>query len=178
MQKKHVTLWLNAALFLAVAALGYGLTVYFDSAGTPARAANEIKPLPDFSFTDLSGKTRSAADFKNKIVLINFWATWCAPCVVEFPALLKIAADNKENVVLIALSSDANENDIKKFLQQQKTPTENVFIAHDREDVTLKIFGVTQLPETVIADRDLNIREKLIGAEWEPQMLQKIIDSL
>jgi thiol-disulfide isomerase/thioredoxin len=178
MQKKLVTLWFNAALFLAVAALGYGLTIYFDTASMPARAKTEIKPLPGFSFTDLSGKTHKISDFKNKIVIVNFWATWCAPCVVEFPALLKIAADNKENVVLIALSSDANENDIKKFLQQQKKPAENVLIAHDREDVTLKIFGVTQLPETILTDRDLNIREKLIGAEWEPAMLQKIIDSL
>jgi len=178
MQKKRATLWLNAALFLAVAALGYGLTIYFDGASMPARAETETKPLPDFSFTDLSGKTRSVHDFKNKIVIINFWATWCAPCVMEFPALLKIAADNKDNVVLIALSSDAKEDDIKKFLQQQKAPTENVLIAHDREDVTLKIFGVTQLPETIITDPELNIREKLIGAEWEPAMLQKIIDSL
>ncbi|MBP7721125.1 MAG: TlpA family protein disulfide reductase [Alphaproteobacteria bacterium] len=178
MQKKRATLWLNAALFLAVAALGYGLTIYFDGAAMPARAETEITPLPDFSFTDMSGKTRSVQYFKNKIVIINFWATWCAPCVVEFPALLKIAADNKDDVVLIALSSDAKEDDIKKFLQQQKAPTDNVFIAHDREDVTLKIFGVSQLPETVITDRDLNIREKLIGAEWETAMLQKIIDSL
>lgn len=178
MQKKRATFWLNAALFLAVAALGYGLTVYFDSAATPARAKTETKSLPDFTFTDLSGKTRSAQDFKNKIVVINFWATWCPPCVVEFPALLKIAAENKDNMVLIALSSDANESAIKQFLQQQKEPAENVFIAHDREDITLKIFGVTQLPETVITDRELNIREKLIGAEWEPRMLQKIIDSL
>ncbi|MCE7887483.1 MAG: TlpA family protein disulfide reductase [Alphaproteobacteria bacterium PRO2] len=178
MQKKRVTLWLNAALFLAVAALGYGLTIYFDGASMPARAKTEIKPLPDFSFTDLSGKTRNARDFKNKIVIINFWATWCAPCVVEFPALLKIAAENKNSVVLIALSSDAKEDDIKKFLQQQKEPTDNVFIAHDRTDVTLKIFGVTRLPETILTDRGLNVREKIIGAEWEPGMLQKIIDSL
>lgn len=178
MQKKRATPWLNAALFLAVAALGYGLTIYFDGASMPARAETEVKPLPDFSFTDLSGKTRSARDFKDKIVIINFWATWCPPCVVEFPALLKIAADNKKDVVLIALSSDMGDKEIKKFLKQQETPAENVFIARDREDVTLKIFGITQLPETILTDRELNMREKLIGAEWEPAVLQKIIDSL
>lgn len=178
MRDKTRTFWLNATLFIAVAALGYGLTTYMDHAAPPARAETEIKALPDFSFTALDGKTHKAKDFRGKIVIVNFWATWCPPCVVEFPALLKIAADNKDNVVLIALSSDTKEDDIKKFLQQQKEPADNVFIAHDREDVTLKIFGVTQLPETVITDRELNIREKLIGAEWEPRMLQKIIDSL
>ncbi|MGB4108090.1 MAG: TlpA disulfide reductase family protein [Alphaproteobacteria bacterium] len=177
MHKKIRTFWLNAALFIAVAALGYGLTTYMDQAAPPARAETEIKPLPDFSFTELDGTTHAARDFRGKIVIVNFWATWCAPCVVEFPALLKIAAEN-DDVILIALSSDTDEAAIKKFLRQQEKPAKNVLIAHDREDATLKIFGVSKLPETVITDHELNIREKLIGAEWEPRMLQKIIDSL
>ncbi len=177
MHKKIRAFWLNAALFIAVAALGYGLTIYMDSGAPSARTETEIKPLPDFSFTELDGTTHAARDFRGKIVIVNFWATWCPPCVVEFPALLKIAAEN-DDVILIALSSDTDEATIKKFLQQQEKPAKNVFIAHDREDVTLKIFGVSKLPETVITDHELNIRKKLIGAEWEPRMLQKIIDSL
>jgi thiol-disulfide isomerase/thioredoxin len=176
---------LNTALFMAVALIGYGLTFYFDNGKPPSSAvdksrpiAQDNKPIQPFSFTDISGQVHNIEDFRGKIVIINFWATWCAPCVVEFPALLELAAKNKDDVVLIALSSDMDENAIKVFLRKQAKPTANVYIAHDREDVTLKLFGVTQLPETIIADRDLKKREKLIGAEWLSKDVQKILDSL
>ena len=177
MQLKHITPLFNALLFVAVAVLGYGLTVYFDGGKLPPRIQAQAEPLPDFTFTDLSGKNHSLRGFKGKIIIINFWATWCPPCVKEFPALLEIAASNPD-VILIALSSDAGDAEIKKFLRRYPAPAKNVFIARDHEDVTLKIFGISRLPETIIADRTLNRREKLIGAEWEAQMLQKIINTL
>lgn len=178
MHARTRTFWLNAVLFIAVAALGYGLTTYMDRGTPPAHAETDTKPLPDFSFTALDGKSYAAKDFRGKIIIVNFWATWCAPCVVEFPELLKIAAANPRNVILIALSSDMDDDAIKKFLKNQARLTQNVYIARDREDVTLKVFGVTQLPETIITDHELNIREKLIGADWDPRVLQKIIHSL
>ena len=184
MTKQTTSRFLNAALLIAIALVGYGLTVYFDGSKPPENATNtriiaqDNEPLTDFTFTDISGESHSLKDFQGKIVIINFWATWCAPCVVEFPALLKIAAENKNKVVLIALSSDTGETEIRQFLAKQKTPADNVYIAHDREDLTLKMFGVNRLPETLITDRDLKKREKLIGAEWTPETLQKIIDSL
>ncbi len=168
---------LNAALLLVVVLAGYGLTMHLDS-GRPAAQQTPSEPLSEFSFADIEGKSHKSADFRGKIVVINFWASWCAPCVKEFPNLLSIAAKNPDDVVLIALSSDKSEDDIRKFLQNQKVPGENVFISHDKEDITLKIFGISRLPETIIADHDLNRREKLVGAEWDQEMLQKIIDSL
>jgi thiol-disulfide isomerase/thioredoxin len=172
----------NVILFLSVVGLGYGLTLYFDglhpSYYSPEITAGDNEVVQDFSFTDLSGQTHTLNDFKGKIILINMWATWCTPCVVEFPALIKFAAANKDKVVLIALSSDMAETDIRRFLAKQAEPGDNVYIALDRDNITLKNFGVSQLPETVITDRELKKKQKLIGADWEPEELQKIIDSL
>ena len=184
MTKQTTSQLLNATLLITIALIGYGLTVYFDGSKPPNTATNtriiaqDNEPLADFKFTDLSGESHSLKDFQGKIVIINFWATWCAPCVVEFPALLKIAAANQDKVVLIALSSDVGETEIRTFLAKQSEPATNVYIAPDREDLTLKMFGVNRLPETLITDRDLKKREKLIGAEWASEALQKIIDSL
>ncbi len=181
MKKQTAARLLNTTLFVAVALIGYGLTVYLDNSAPPARAKIEkenSEAIADFSFTDLAGSTHNLEDFEGKIVIINFWATWCAPCVVEFPALLDLAAKNKSDVVLIALSSDMDEAPIRNFLKKQQTPGANVYIAHDSENLTLKQFGVSQLPETIITDRALKKRTKLIGAEWSSTEVQKIIDAL
>lgn len=173
-----MTRWLNIALFAAALLAGYGMTVYFDSgepAGKPVPA--QVKSLPGFSFTDLEGRKHDLKDFTGKIIILNFWASWCAPCVQEFPALLRIARENK-GLVLIALSSDAREEDIQRFMRKQTEPTPNVYIARDAEDVTLKLFGISRLPETIIADQKLQQRHKLVGAAWEEQELQKMIESL
>lgn len=181
MKKQTTARLLNTALFVAIALIGYGLTIYLDSGKPPTSGKIEKEAgetVPDFSFTNLSGAKHDLENFRGKIVIINFWATWCAPCVVEFPALLELAAKNKDDVVLIALSSDMNEDAIKEFLKKQPAPAPNVYIAHDREDVTFKLFGIKQLPETVITDRDLKKHIKLIGAEWSREEVQEIIDSL
>jgi thiol-disulfide isomerase/thioredoxin len=177
MSRKQKALWLNIALFVAVGLLGYGLTIYFDNRQPPNVQQMQEEALPEFVFTDLSGKTHNVTDFQGKVILINFWATWCPPCVVEFPALLKIAAEN-EDVIFIALSSDLGDEEIKRFLSQQKELTPNVYIARDSEDVTLKTFGIKDLPETIIVGPDMTQHEKLIGVEWDPAVVQKIIDSL
>ncbi len=181
MKKQTAARLLNAALFVTVALIGYGLTVYLDNGRPPTHAKIEkenSESITDFSFTDLSGKKQNLKKFQGKIVIINFWATWCAPCVVEFPALLDLAAKNKDDVVLIALSSDMDESAIHSFLKKQPAPETNVYIAHDSDNLTLKQFGVSQLPETIITNRALKKQIKLIGAEWSPGEVQKIINSL
>ncbi|MGB4057915.1 MAG: redoxin family protein [Alphaproteobacteria bacterium] len=170
--------WLNTILLTLIICAGYGLTILMNDDAPPPPAQTEYESLPSFSITDLSGQKHTIETFKGKIILLNFWATWCAPCVKEFPALLEIAAENKKDVILIALSSDMDDDAIKKFLKKMPKPGKNVIIARDSDDITLKSFGITQFPETIIADRQLNKREKLIGAEWQPETLQKIIDSL
>lgn len=133
--------------------------------------------IPVFSFTDRAGTVQSSAKFKDKIVMVNFWASWCAPCIVEFPHLLKLAADNRNDVILIALSSDTDVATMARFLKKHdfKT-TSNVLIGHDPEGtITRDLFNTYKLPETFIF-KDGALIHKMTGANWTPANIQKILD--
>lgn len=159
-------------LILCIALLvGYAYTVIDDAPKRAPAAAS-------FTFTDINGKTHALNDFKGKIVLINFWASWCAPCVKEFPHLIDAAKKNKDNLVLIALSADTSEDAIKKFIRTRSINAPNIFVALDKDDIAGKKFQTFQLPETYILDQNHKISGKLVGAAWTPAELDAMINSL
>lgn len=150
-----------------------------------ATIANEI---PDFTFTDINGKTHTASDYKGKIIILNFWASWCAPCIKEFPNLMTAAKQHKDNVILIALSSDLEETAITRFIARMKNKesfkgldfnADNILIALDENQaITSGKFQTFKLPETIIIDQKLNMRHKLIGADWSLNDLNSMIEGL
>lgn len=147
------------------------LTSIFD--GFKPSAPPPQNPAPGFSFTDLEGKNHSLKDFKNKTIILNFWATWCPPCVKEFPVLLQIAEKHKEKVVFIALSSDIDDGTIKKFLAAQKIKSSgNIIIARDAANISGDLFQTFQLPKTFVIDQTGQIRAKFSGADWQPSELE------
>jgi thiol-disulfide isomerase/thioredoxin len=110
---------------------------------------------PDFTLTNLDGKTHSLAEYRGKIVVLNFWATWCLPCREEMPMLSKFAAKYGENdVVFLAASIDnaQTQTKIAHFLEKKKI-TLAVFTGATPE--TLKQFRLGEIvPATLILDRD------------------------
>ena len=132
----------------------------------------ELQAAPLFNFTDLDNKTYQLQDFKGKRVLLNFWATWCAPCIEEFPILLDIAQKNKDDLVLIALSVDNENMDFDAFFArfdshfQRKLSFENVIIGTDpQKNISKKLFNINQYPETILMNETLEIKKKYIGLE-------------
>jgi len=190
----------NIAILLIVATITYALTLYLSDNNintninnVPNKSAIEkqikgAQIIPDFTFTDINGEQKSASDFEGKIIILNFWASWCAPCIKEFPNLLDIAKTNKDTVILIALSSDLDEAAIQKFITKGKAMESfngldfnatNIHIALDKnQQITAGKFSTFKLPETLIIDRNQNLRHKLIGADWTREDLQNIIESL
>jgi len=176
----------NLILFAIIALLTYGATIYLDNQKPPVIAQPEIpdqvldgETVPEFSFITPNGKAHKITDFKGKIILLNFWASWCPPCVKEFPTLLELAANNQENVVLIALSSDLDEPAMNVFLKKQSKPAKNVFIALDTDQsITQELFQTYKLPETILIDRAQNMFAKILGADWEISDMQDKIDAL
>lgn len=140
---------------------------------------------PDFSYKTIDGKDGTLSSFQGKIVLINFWATWCAPCVVEFPKLVKLAEDHPE-INVIALSSDMNEDAIRRFLDSKiKLPKKlevsgRFDIAKDtRGAVTRDLYQTYELPETYIIGKDGAIARKVVGdTDWQSDEMATFLNSL
>lgn len=188
-------MWLNILIAVSIGILTYGATLYIDHRSAPEIPVQNTAPMsslqtdsivPDFSFTATDGKIRNLSDFKGRIVILNFWASWCTPCIVEFPALINVAASyDKKDVVLIALSSDhdlaAMDQFLKKLDQQEGIDLSlaNLLIAPDKENaITQGLFQTFRLPETFIIDGNQKLRHKLIGANWEPADLQAVIEEI
>jgi thiol-disulfide isomerase/thioredoxin len=110
---------------------------------------------PDFTLTNLDGKTHSLAEYRGKIVVLNFWATWCLPCREEMPMLSKLAPKyGEKDVAFLAASIDdaQTQSKIVHFLEKKKI-TLAVFTGATPE--TLKQFNLGEIvPATLILDRD------------------------
>ncbi len=178
-------------LFILLAAIG-GYTLYSDykskppasmEAGDLKAAADGLAAAPDFSFKDIKGRTYSLSGFKGKAVVLNFWASWCAPCVVEFPQMLDLAAQTKEKAVFIFLSADNDAGDMERFIKKlgKAAHQENVFIGLDRDmAISQKLYQTYKLPETYLLSPGLLIKEKVIGftEPWNSPSMKQKIDSL
>jgi peroxiredoxin len=128
------------------------------------------KPAQDFSLT-LAGKSQQLSDLKGKVVVLNFWATWCPPCVEETPSLNRLQKyiDSRGGMVL-GVSVDEDGAAYEKFLKDQSV----IFPTY--RDATKKSaadYGTTIYPETYVIDRHGKIARKFVGAQqWDsPEML-------
>ncbi|MBE8221447.1 MAG: TlpA family protein disulfide reductase [Bdellovibrionales bacterium] len=126
--------------------------------------------LHNLSLMSLNGKKFLLKDFKNKVVVINFWASWCEPCKEEFPAILKLSKKFKKKLVVIAISSDFSKNKAVTFLQNFKKIYPHSFkfvygVWDKNSKITQKIFKIIKLPETLILDKNLKVVTKIIGTK-------------
>jgi cytochrome c-type biogenesis protein len=135
---------------------------------------------PPYEATSLSGDTVSLAALRGRVVLLNVWATWCAPCIREMPALQKLHEDlGDDGLSIVAVSVDANAppfagvNDVKDFVAEYGL---TFTILHDDTGAIENVFGVTALPMTFVIDRNGRIQRKVLGPrEWNtPELASEI----
>jgi len=170
-------------LLLAVGAFSFFLgTILFANKPSKDTPEPDTKTITTFEITDTSGRTLNLEQLngQNKLILINLWASWCAPCIEEFPRLLDLAEAYKDNLVFIALSSDIEQTDMQKFLEKQQiTSKDNRYIALDKAShITTNIFKAKGLPNTYLIDPELKIRYHLKGGKWETETLENQIKML
>ena len=147
--------------------------------GLSKLARSEPRPLPDFSFTDAEGTPRTAADFQGRPLLLNFWATWCPPCVAEMPALDRAqAALAGEGWAMLALSSDrGGKGQVEPFYQ--RTGLRHLAIWLDPRGAAARAFGARGLPTSVIVDRQGREVARLEGsAAWDDPAFIKLLREL
>ena len=125
---------------------------------------------PDFTVQDGS-KSVSLHDFHGKVVVLNFWATWCPPCVEEMPSLVNLQSELKgKNVTVLAVSLDVDEGAFDKFIKDHKV---DLLAVRDPDQKSNALYGTFKFPETYIIDRDGKVRRKFIGAvDWnQPEIV-------
>ena len=128
-------------------------------------------PAPDVTIRYLDETERALSEFTGRIIILNFWASWCAPCLVEFPQLLELAEIKNDQIELVFMSVDHDNENIIQFIQrldavsQARANRENVHFVWDPEkDVSQDVFQTTRYPETIIIGPDFRMRDKVIGA--------------
>lgn len=114
----------------------------------------------DFTVKD-ADRTVSLHDFRGKIVLLNFWASWCAPCIEEMPSLVHLQKQMGPKVTVVAVSIDEDEAAYRKFLRDHNV---DLLTVRDPEKRTSELYGTTGWPETFVIDPKGTIRRKFIGA--------------
>lgn len=135
---------------------------------------------PNFSLQSVDGKTYSLSQFKGKVVLLNFWATWCKPCIVEMPSMQKAYLQlKKNNIEILAVSIDTSEKEIKQFLDNQLQEHLKFPIFFDSGKVVSAKYGTFQVPETFIIDKTGKITDKVIGIrEWDDSLITNYLKLL
>jgi cytochrome c biogenesis protein CcmG, thiol:disulfide interchange protein DsbE len=134
------------------------------------------KPAPEFSFT-LNGKPAKLADLRGKIVVLNFWASWCPPCLEETPSLNRLQTEIAPlGGVVLGISVDDDQAAYEKFLVDQRV----VFPTSRDTSKTINVnYGTTVFPETYIIDRDGRLLRKVIGPQdWASDDLLGSLRSL
>jgi thiol-disulfide isomerase/thioredoxin len=123
----------------------------------PARIGDAA---PDFSVTDAE-RTVTLSQFRGKPVVLNFWATWCPPCVEEIPSLVALQKQLGDKVVILAISTDEDEDAYKKFTRLHMP---GILTVRDSKQVSNALYGTFAFPETFVIDRQGVLRRKFIGA--------------
>ncbi len=157
----------------AGATLAAGLTARKPLAAETSSLAEILQPVippaptPPISFVDVNGKTHTLAEFKGHGLVVNLWATWCAPCIAELPSLAKLArALAPDDIAVLPLSSDhGGKAAVVAFLTSHKI--EGLPVLLDPEGDVLRAWHVRGIPTTLLIDREGRTQARVEGsADW------------
>jgi peroxiredoxin len=157
------------------------LTVGYAGSVAPIAQRGVVKPgepAPNFQLRDMNGRNVSLSDLRGKVVLLNFWATWCGPCRVEMPAMERLyRAYDRKDFEILAVSTDAQGTAVTRPFQQENKLT--FPILHDSDFRVGLSYGARTLPMTFMVDRQGIVRQHIFGArDWEALEAHQLIEML
>jgi peroxiredoxin len=160
--------------WLGVCAMSVLLAGGVKAAGFEARAAT---PAPELKAQDLAGATYTLADYRGKVVLLNFWASWCPPCLREMPSMerLRVRMEGRP-LAIVALDSAETAEEVKAYLSRMKL---GFPVLLDPDGSNTKRWKVFALPTTFLLDPSGRVRHVLTGpTEWDEGEALEIIESM
>ncbi len=132
------------------------------------------RPAPDFTIADGSTSIH-LANYRGKVVLLNFWASWCGPCIVELPSLEQFHREHPEYPIL-AVSIDEDADAYKRFVADRHV---DFLTVRDPEENAAKLYKTTGWPETFVIDRNGVVRRRFIGAtDWTDPEIMRFLKTL
>jgi cytochrome c biogenesis protein CcmG, thiol:disulfide interchange protein DsbE len=129
---------------------------------------------PDFTVSD-GTSTVHLASYRGQIVLLNFWATWCAPCIQEMPGLVALHHD-RPDLAILAVSVDQDEDEYTRYIARRHI---DLITVRDPNKSAANLYHTEGWPETYIIDRKGIIRRKLVGdPDWSNPEIRSYLNSL
>jgi thiol-disulfide isomerase/thioredoxin len=137
------------------------------------------RPAPDFTLVDLDGKQHRLSDYRGKVVLLNFWATWCPPCREEIPSMVKLnqLMAGKPFVMLCASIDEGGKDSVLGYFKTSGNRLP-ITLLDSTADVA-KLYGTTGVPETFVIDKNGNVQEKAVGGvNWTDTQVVSYLNNL
>ena len=147
------------------------LTLFLAGCYSGTRPPRIGSNAPDFTVADDDRKI-TLSELHGKTVVLNFWATWCPPCVEEMPSLLSMQQRLKDKgVTVLAVSVDVDDNAYHRFLKDHNV---NLLTVRDPDQKSNRLYGTFRYPETYVIDRNGKVRRKFIGpVDWnQPEVVE------
>jgi len=149
---------------------------------SPAVFSTELEPYRDeggsnFSLADLKGKTHTLADYRGKVVLVNFWASWCTPCVLEMPELTQLKQHMAgQPFEIIAINVGERENRVKHFAKRINF---NLPVLLDISSKVFKEWNIEIMPSSFLIDANGFVRYRVLGNPgWDNEQTLPLIEQL
>lgn len=162
-KKQNRTIMRTAILLLLIAAIGY--TIYNSVTAGDVEVLKVGDQAPDFTLTDLSGETHKLSEYEGQGVFLNFWGTWCEPCIREMPAMAnQYEVYKDQGVQILAVNIAQSEFEVETFARQYGM---NFPVVIDRDKSVMTAYNIRPLPTTMLVNPEGKIERIVTGEMTE-----------
>jgi len=158
----RISTWCASALAIASALLWVGCGVESEGTAANESGAPEVRLAPNFTLPDLTGKPVTLSDYRGKTVIVDFWATWCAPCVVQIPVLNSVWENHRDrhDLVVLGVSVDVEGAEVVGPWIAEKNVTYPILLGEER---LAQEYGALGFPTLVVIRSDGSVESMHVG---------------